>query len=58
MDKKVDGIGLVNIWFTNLARDDSGFLPICTFRTIRNEIGISLFNSLVDQVVVLSFLVL
>ena len=56
--KKFDGMGLVKILFTNLARDDSGFLPACTVITIHNEIGISLFNSLVDQVVVLSFVVL
>ena len=55
--KKVDSMGLVKILFTNIARDDSGFLPTCTFRAIHNEIGISLFNSLVDQVVVLSFVV-
>ena len=46
------------ILFTNIARDDSGYLPTCTVMTIHNEIGISLFNSLVDQVVVLSFVVL
>ena len=56
--KKVDSMGLVKILFTNIARDDSGFLPTCTVMTIHNEIGISLFNSLVDQVVVLSFVVL